>query len=437
MFFAFFPINFSRIGAVNTSYAVCYLFFFAAFWILSTYLKKRAYWLRIIALLLFVLSFWTSSLLALYSLVLIYIVYVEITCDPSRQKFLRRIGRYIDFLLLPCLYWIISSLSFKSYGLYANYNKIRWEYIKTMFLTFHHVWYYAFFAPIMYAIELVFKDAQLPIFIGFIVILIVIFRNVARTTAYPRSTQYDRADIILLLLGGWAWFVAVFPYCAVKKMPQLFDWADRHALLVPLGAAFILFYGIKICTGTSVRNSIYAFFIALFITANFLGYLDWQRDSFKQLSLIEQIKSSDIIKNNTTLLVQDTTTDLNAMQRKYFFYEYTGMLKQVFDDETRLMIDVYDYLKRFPQNIEQRIAYPQYHIQHYQIGRPDYKILIFYGEYPMTRSNAIRLTLQRYFAPEQFQANIKKILRFEYVPINEAQLQEISLTGNIPLELLQ
>ena len=437
LFFVFFPINFSRIGAVNTSYAICYFFFFAAFWLLSMYLHTRQIGVRIAAVILFALSFSTSSFLTFYSLVLLYIFYIEATNQPIVQNVLRRIGRYSDFLLLPCIFWGVKSLFFKSYGLYAGYNKVRLEYIKTMVLTIHQVLYHSFIAPIMYAIELVFKDAQLPIFLGFLVLIIVVFRQFAQKIQYPRSIQYDRADVIFLMLGAWAWFIAVFPYCAVKKMPQLFDWADRHALLVPLGAACILFYGIKICVGSSMRNAIYAFFIALFITANFLGYLDWQRDAFKQLSLIEQIKSSDIIKKNTTLLVQDNTADLNAMQRKYFFYEYTGMLKQVFGDETRLMIDVYDFLKRFPENIQQRIAYPQYHIQHYHIRRPDYKILIFYGDYPMTRTNAIRLTIQRFVAPEQFHANIKNILRFEYVPVDEAQLQEISFTGNIPLEVLQ
>lgn len=437
MLFAFSPINFSRIGAVNTSYAICYLFFFAAFWLLSLYLKTRTLGWRIAAIALFAFSFSTSSFLTFYSLVLLYIFYIEATNEPIVQNVLRRIGQYSDFLLLPCIFWGVKSAFFKSSGLYANYNKIRLEYIKTMILTLHHVWYHSFFAPLMYAIELVFKDAQLPIFVGFIVMIIMIFRKFAQPTAYPRSIQYDRIDVLLFTFGLWAWFVAVFPYCAVKKMPQLFDWADRHAMLIPLGSACILFYGIKICVGSSMRNSIYAFFIALFITANFLGYLDWQRDAFKQLSLIEQIKNSDVIKNNTTLLVQDNTTDLNAMRRKYFFYEYTGMLKQVFGDETRLMIDVYDFLKRFPQNIQQRIAYPQYHIQHYHIRRPDYKILIFHGDYPMTRTNAIRLTVQRFVAPEQFHANIKNILRFEYVPVDEAQLQEISFAGNIPLEVLQ
>ena len=44
---------------------------------------------------------------------------------------------------------------------------------------------------------------------------------------------------------GLVLFCGVFAYNAVGQQPRLNDWSHRHQLLVPLGASFILFFGLK------------------------------------------------------------------------------------------------------------------------------------------------------------------------------------------------
>ena len=115
-------------------------------------------------------------------------------------------------------------------------------------------------------------------------------------------------------------------------MPQLGDWNSRHQLLVPLGASFMLFYSFKIISDRFIRSStvkvaIISAIIALLVATSVVSYLDYQRDSYKQISLLDNIKNKEEIRNHTTFLFEDQTIQLNANTRSYRFSEYTGMLQ--------------------------------------------------------------------------------------------------------------
>ncbi len=120
---------------------------------------------------------------------------------------------------------------------------------------------------------------------------------------------------------------------------------SRNQLLIPLGASFILYYILRIFfreigLRTNIKFFFYSILIALFLCTNVFIYLDYQKDWFKQLSLIENFKTSSVMKNNHKFLFTDNTKDLNARGRVYGFYEWNGMMEYIFKDESRFGLNM-------------------------------------------------------------------------------------------------
>jgi len=154
------------------------------------------------------------------------------------------------------------------------------------------------------------------------------------------------------------------------------------------------------------------------------NYLDCQKDDYKQLSLMEHFKSSEVMKNNTAFLFVDEARNLNARYRTYFFYEYLGMMVHVFNDETRFgseplpyslaNISNYQYLKRF-KNRDYVERSPQYVVI---IEKGSYDI--DYGEYYASLShliNLFRLMLDERFDRDRFNQNIRNVVKLDYEKI--------------------
>ena len=145
---------------------------------------------------------------------------------------------------------------------------------------------------------------------------------------------------ILFGLGGLFFFFAVFPYLAIGVEGlniSHWDWRGRSQLLVPLGASLLLFYGVQILLAhfgiqSGIRKVFQSLILASFIGLNINYYAEYQGDWFKQQSIIENLRSSEVVKQNTSFLFIDETEHENAHARKYRTMEYTGLLNYAFSD---------------------------------------------------------------------------------------------------------
>ena len=77
LIFALFPINQARIAISSGLYALCYVLFYLGFWLLAIYISTKKYYLRVLSLLIFFISFNTVSLLVFYLIPLLFIFYIE------------------------------------------------------------------------------------------------------------------------------------------------------------------------------------------------------------------------------------------------------------------------------------------------------------------------------------------------------------------------
>ncbi|MBU2578327.1 hypothetical protein KKA69_05905 [Patescibacteria group bacterium] len=407
LFFTLFPVNSARIAICHIHYAVSYVMFFCGIWIVSKYLVIKNILLRIFSLLVFFVSFAMYSLLVFYITVPLYILYMEKQNIKSISGFVMKILEYKDFLILPILFWVIKQIYFVPYGVYKDvYIITSIMNIRNLILTFRTSF-----------LEILSKSAQsitpleLPVLvIVFFIISIILKRNTIDKT---KSKTFS----CLFLLGLFFFLTAVYAYLSTNRIPKMGDMDSRHQILIPPGASIILISSLGIFfnilrINIKGRIFIYSILVVMFSKLNILSYLDFQKDWYKQCSLIENFKTNSVIRNNTTFLFKDNTYGLNANMRYYRFYEYSGLMKLAFGEETRYGADTeinpYHY----------RCFNTRYSLRDYKPKKTEYKILIDFRTdrgllSVIDNKKVLELMFYEYFKPEKFKTEVKKLIELK------------------------
>lgn len=426
IFFALFPVNSARTAMIIMPYSICYALFFIGFWLTSRYQKTHSVWFRIPALVLLFISFTTNSLLVFYLIVILYIMYMERPENGSFSDWLRLVPRYADYLLLPILFWVIKKTYMKPYGLYADYNKTSVDGFSNVIIGTFRVFETSFLAVIdkstgHHLLSRIFnKAASEGLYIPFMGIAIVIFVLFLCKRYQNKLDRESYETLGKLLLGGFAFWLAAFPYVAVGKSPQLLDWENRHQLLIPLGASLLLVYGVKLLSRRTVFTlPIYLSLIFIFIHADMLGHISFQRDWYKHLSLIENMRISPAIRNNTSFLFKDETPDLNCNSRSTAYYEYTGSMKEAFKEEGRFGCDMLS----FAANTNSIQAYydksmnAMYNMKGFIKKEPDTIITIKRGVTRLGTLDVLKMMYWELNDKEKFWHAVPKIVSLEVAPL--------------------
>jgi hypothetical protein len=418
IFFAIFPVNSARIAMINMPSAFCYALFFCGFWMTSRYIRTRSPWPRVAAILLLFVSFSANSLLVFYLLIILYIMYYERPEPMSLSSWLRLAPRFADYLLLPILFWLVKITFMKPYGLYEGYNQIGVS-ITAFFSSLYHAFHASFFSVIYH----VFGDPFIPAFqydnLNFGNVSPLLMYGLALLIAafllYNYRHGRNKQNIILLLLGVFIFYLGIIPYAVVGKFPANFpfqlDWGSRHQLLVPLGAAFMLVYTTKILVNSqiAVRLALLVFTIA-FISANIYNYAAFQRDWYKQVSLMENFRLLPIMGTDTSFLIDDGTLHLNANRRSYRFYEYSGLFKMAFGDEKRFGHDRRLFITKKTLKKLDRFLNKHNNLSEFQPKEPERIITIHRGKYELTMNNLIALMIAERIDKKEFLIKARNIV---------------------------
>ncbi len=448
--FAVFPVNSARIALICFLYAIAYFTFFLSFWLTSKYLNKKNLLLRAFALVGFFISFAVNSLLFFYVLVIVYIAYKE-DCfrkfPPEIHSLIVVLLRYVDFVALPVVFWVVRYLFFRPHAIYEGYNRITSYSLMHVPTNLVNSFYTSFVLVFTNSLGLLFKATTLSILsttifvicciIGlFLIADAAVVSHFRVNSAFRRGRKYlialsntftkwyrpaetqNNTDIKLFVAGLLFFSIGVFPYLVVGKVPSLVDWGSRHQLLVPLGASFMLFYGFKIASNRVVKSSfvkvsIISVIVALFVIGNVVSYLDYQKDWFKEVSLIHNFKKSEEIKNHTTFLFDDKTANSNANNRVYRFYEYGGMLQNAFGDQSRFGSDRSAFnssmaaLERYDKH-----GYDAAYLglRDYRQAEPDLAVTLGYGHYPLTYVNTLKLLYYEKFDVDKFNTTVDNVI---------------------------
>jgi len=334
IFFALFPVNDARIALCIAQYSVSYTLFFVGFWLLSTKAVKSNVFVRALSLMAFFLAFGTNSLLVFYVVPAIYVLYSNRDNVRHIRGVINTALSYLDYILLPFLFWFIKKVFFVPYGSYNEYNVLQITSILQNI-------FYLFLSMKRSFLDIVAASFH-AVSVGAVIFALLLYVCLVkrfRDTSY--CTGQAKTSMALFIVGIGVFVLAVAPYVLVGHVPALADWNSRHQLLVPLGASLVLFYGIELLMlkWGKLKLFVYSLFIALFVNMNIHDCLEYQKDWYKQVALREAFKESRIIRDNTMFIFVDNATGMNADDRIYREYEYTGIMAQSVKEKKRLGID--------------------------------------------------------------------------------------------------
>lgn len=412
LLFLLLPFNSARTALICFIYSFCYFSFFFAFFLFVKYRANR--FARISSLLLFSFSFFTNSIVFFYMVFLLFILYKkEREKAYSLVSILNTVRSHLDYFIAPIIFWIIKSLFFRASALYADYNIVT---VSTLFGLPYDIMIKVLGASLLDLLNMSFIKAAHVLLILFLMLLSSAISTGESALKSPKNGSQ------FILFGLFSLAVAVFPYIAVGKEPSFADWSSRYQLLMPLGASFFLYYGMKKALAYfSIHENIFIAIISIFIitlvAANVKIQVSYAKDWYKQLSMIANFKENTIIKENTTFLFYDNIQHYNANNRTYRFYEYTGLMKYAFRGETRFGILADDFKQYKSIANMQRTFTALYNMKDYKPKDFDYAVSINDGGFPLSSRNSLKLIYYERLQPAKFNDRIKRVLKMELIKI--------------------
>ena len=309
MFFLILPFYWARVALIDIVYTLSYFLFFFSWSILSKY--------RILAVLLFFISFNTNSLLVFYLLPFLDLYYRASSDKINVKTFSVFFVRNIDLALLPFIYFALKLIFYSPTGLYENYN---------MQFTLTHL----FETPVRMLLDW----SALKISVFPMILIFSFFYVLIRTQVTPFISSQIKTKRSLIIICVSSIIIACFPYWVLGHVPTFAEWTSRHQLLLPLGFSSIIALFL-----VSIKNEFRAIFCAALIAISLnlnIGtyknlFFDWQ----KQKTIIQLLADEDLVRGADLVLFDDQAKDLNAINRKYRAYEWNGLLATAFGDEAR------------------------------------------------------------------------------------------------------
>jgi len=326
--FILFPANSARVSIVASWYPVSCALFFGGFWLVAVYLDTRSVAARLAALGLLFASFHTQSLLVYYLVVVAYIAWRAGPDGAGPGGWLKPAARHLDFLLLPIVFWIVKRVWFEPFGGYRGYNRVTLESALQAFAFLDNAVLGGLVEALQRALR-VSGGEVLPLLAGTAALAWLLRRR------YAHAPQPARTSASFVALGVLLFGLGSFPYLAVGKVPGPDDWDSRFQLLTPLGAAFMLVYLVRLLPGERCSDLAYAALIVVIVMHGMRVAIDFQKDWYKQVALIESFRTLPAVRSETRFLIDDRARSLDANRRQYRYYEYGHLLHAAFGDRSR------------------------------------------------------------------------------------------------------
>ncbi len=326
------PLNIARVALVDFRYTACYFLFYLAWY----FLPKN----RILAAVLFFLSFNTQSLLVFYILPIID-YFVLGNYSLTRREIYVFVRQNILLFVLPFVYFAVKVCFFSPTGIYYDYNKQyaivnlinapleQFRNLSEIYFSSVDFWGILLFS----AVSAYFLNAY-----------VFIKDCVDSLGPKPLSTKSRaRMSILMASFGLVAFLAGSFPYWILGHVPTFNEWSSRHQLLLPLGSSLLFIAFVNLIRTRFLYLLVISFVIGSSGWINFKNYAHLFLDSQKSIGLTGLIAKNDGIKNSKFLVFIDRTLDLNALDRTYRNYEWNGILKAAFGDESRYSANFKDW----------------------------------------------------------------------------------------------
>jgi len=319
--FVLFPVNHARIELLSVIYALSYVCFYAGWLLLCEYVGKRRLIVKYVALALFFISFFTESLLVLYLMPVLHVMYLVRPWPASIASWLRTVRHWADMLVLPMVFWLVRWLYFAPSGRYDGYNdpslwSLLLSPIRSLMGLEESLW-----QPLRDGLIVALED---PWRVAVLVALgVFLYRN--------RSSRLDAvACARWLVIGLMAFMLALMPYYAVNRS-VFTGFGTRFQLLVPLGASIIIYFGTRLLLTKSGSSDSFAKYVIIlllgaFSVANLESMLTFQEKYIKREALGYALAENETVRQSKTLALVDNGYYYNT--RPYKPWDASALLRQ-------------------------------------------------------------------------------------------------------------
>jgi hypothetical protein len=427
-FYLISPIFHTKVAiSIIPFYFSVFIFFVAWYW-LSRSIESFSWKSRVGILVLFFVSFTTSSLLVFYSFVLCYLFYKQNLENYKKEtsifyKIEIFVRNNIEFILLPIVFFIFKKNYLQPNGLYTGYNQVKFANVDL------------FLSNLVTSVDLVIWQPleraiisfwEIGLFVAVVICVIGLFSK-AKGIITIKLESFTSALVIFVigLVGIW---LAVFPYYMVGKIPISTGWDSRFQLLTVLPVALFLYGSILICSiclsklfSPLVRKdytdlifpSVLGFAMTILVSSSFYVQHRYNVDWFYQIGIEQKFIDSPTVKDNQTFIVVNNVQPSLAYSREFNYYEWNGLLKQAYGDDSRLMIPPY-YQDRLPAVAENQI-HKQYNFSTWKLTTPILVTIDYEARLDMLL--IAKLYWYRIFDEKKFKYLAKKLVSVSYESI--------------------
>ena len=413
--FAVFPVNAARYALIDLMYALSLAVFMIGWWLIAVDLDRPRLWRRVLASVVLLFSMLSTGSLVMFALVIpAYVAWVKAADWRSAGARRPLVQRYCFLLGLPVVAWLIRSVALQPSGLYEGYNQVTLAGVRQALVDLPA----AFIASIVQPVVSAFSSHLLAVLLGGLALYAIAL--VGRTASREDATPSWAKPISLLGAGAVVFALGVIPYMAVGKLPQSLGWESRHQLLVPFGAAMIVYAAIVLGARalrleSRVALLVLCVLVSAFVLADLRSSLAYQADWYKQVSLMQRMGQSADIRRGSYFVFSDEASELNAALPTYPAYAYNGMLRKVFGDTTRFGVDESGTAVFDPLVMRE---YEQYNCWEYQPTDERYAVTITRGERDVTKPRVVLgLMWREILRPDEYRDLVTDIARIESQPL--------------------
>lgn len=355
-----------------------YNVYIAAFWIAWALIAvyPRRFWAQAASVLLLLLAFHLSSMLVLYGVLVLWLVWEEFASAASAddavsnpaassvslvsrlfQSALAAFRAYPHVFLAPFIFVLVvkvpSLVLLKTSQAPVNFYS-RYNFFNPLDLLL------SLPRAIAYVPRVIAEYISLPrtaigqaVTIGLFVTVLWLMTVAVGAAQRPRARQ----AFIQLATGLFLILCGVFPYFVVGKPPILADYYEGRHILVAIPGVCLVFVALAglfaamlparlpCWIAAGARNAVVAMVVALSLTQAISLSLALLVDWLRQQTIIEYVRDNrDKIDGFGLVIFNEETERLKIGERYIWNYEYTGMLLGVFGKQTHLGLSKHEYV---------------------------------------------------------------------------------------------
>ncbi|WP_423818737.1 hypothetical protein V5739_14405 [Salinimicrobium sp. TIG7-5_MAKvit] len=385
--FAVFPIHDAKATIIIFPHILCLTAFIMGSFLLLKYIHQNKLVHRILSLLFFLFAFLINSHLVFYALPIFFILFHEYWVLFFRKKYknLKALARsvgfrvlsYIDFLVLPFVFWFIKlsflkpSMQYKSIG----YNTVKLEslleipYRTVVFL------YVSLTDIIPIILEAI---IHIEIWVLLVVFSWISYKHFLKLKLdFTVSWRYAVWGLVVLILGA-------FPYLMVNKYPSYLDYLSRHQLLLGFGFSLLFCAVIFLLKSEFLKRIIFSLSISSFMAVTIFLHFSYFKGYIKQEVFQDYFLSSSHFPSKIpeTIILIDHTENFTQKGNPTKFYAFAGMLKKQYPNENTLLVRPEDWKGYLKSDLFPMIApyYFQYNLTNYEFRNPNLSLEVNYKE---------------------------------------------------------